>query len=237
MKVTGTLVFEPDRGADFRKTGKLKTLILDLPGRKHAEIARYYASQITAVLGPWCNLLEPMFGTHITVVRGNGDRFKDAACQSVVGQKLTVTLDPTTLQRTPWSGKNPAFWYMKVVSPELDDLRARLNVKPIFSYDAHLTVARESPDFFMHVRPPKYPVAVALAAAELIPGAVRGRKKGEARQSGNEELRGELLDFAARAHRDPTCTGHSLMALVYNHVKVPQSDWQRELLNLFKEAS
>jgi hypothetical protein len=233
MKVTGNLVFEPDRGADFRKTGKLKTLILDLPGKKHRELARYYAKLIELEHGPWCNLLEPMFGTHITVVRGNGDRFDEERCKQVVNSQITVELDPTTLQRTPWSGKNPAFWYMKVVSPELTNLRKLLQVKPIFSYDAHLTVARESLDFYMHTEPPRYPVAVALAAAELIPGVVRSRKKGEARQSGNEALKDELLRFAQRAHRDPFCNGEALQALVYEHVKVPTADWQRELLNLF----
>ena len=234
MKVTGHLVFEPDRGADFRKTGKLKTLILDLPGAKHRALAQYYIRLIEAEHGPWCNLMEPMFGTHITVVRGNGDRFLEADCKRLVGQHVTVTLDPTTLQRTPWSGKNPAFWFIKVVSPELQALRSLMHVKPIFSYDPHLTVAREGVDFFMHVKPPKYPYAVAMAAAELIPGTVRGRKKGEARQGGNEALRGELLDFAARMHRDPSCTGLELIKLVHNHIKVPTTDWQRELLNLFR---
>ena len=227
LKLTGRLVFEPDRGPGFKKAGKLKTLILDLPHCRG--IAHFYLNLIERELGPWCNLAAPMFGTHVTVVRGNGDRFDEAKLRSVVGRELTIMANPQTLERTPWSGSNPGFWTIEVVSRELHKLRADLGIKPIFSYKPHLTVARENLGFFMHARVPNDPLATALRCIEL-----------NDRNFANQELQRELRSFVHEYNLNPLCTGESLMRLVYKHIPSPapketaKRPWELDIVNLFR---
>lgn len=227
LQLTGHLVFAPDRGENFRKVGKLNTLILDLPHCKG--VAYYYLSLIERELGPWCNLSTPMFGNHVTVVRGNGDRFTEAKCKSVVGRELTVTVDPRKLERTPWSGQNSGFWTLEVVSSELQDLRAELNVKPIFPFKPHLTVARENSGFFMHARAPKDVLAAALKCLEL-----------NDRGFANQQLQRDLLDFVNGYNVNPLCTSEELMRLVYKHIPFPalkdqaKRPWEFDIVNLFR---
>lgn len=226
LQLTGRLVFAPDRGENFRKVGKRNTLILDLPHCRG--VAYYYMTLIERELGPWCNLSVPMFGSHVTVVRGNGDRFAEAKCKSVVGRELTVTVDPRKLERTPWSGSNPGFWTLEVITNELQDLRAELDVKSIFPFKPHLTVARENLGFFMHANVPKDPLATALECLKL-----------NDRDFANQQLQRELLDFVRSYRVNPLCTGEELMHLVYKHIPFPapkgkaKRPWEIDIVNLF----
>lgn len=230
LQLTGHLVFEPERGPGFKKAGKLKTLILDLP--RYYGAALYYKAQIERVLGPWCNLSTPMFGTHVTVVRGNGDRFDEALLRSVIGRPMTVVADPRLLERTPWSGANPGFWTIEVVSPELHDLRKSLKVKEIFTYRPHLTVARENSGFFMHAEAPQDPLEVASQCMRL-----NSKRKGK-QLLGNQQLQRELRDFVHGYRVNPLCTGEELMRLVYRHIAYPNPNkpWELDIVNLFRHA-
>lgn len=220
MRLSGHLMFKPDRGPGFKKAHKLSTLILDLP--KHKSLPYYYLNMLERELGPWSNLAVPMFGVHVTVIRSNGDRFDEAKLHALNSQPMTVIVDPTKLERTPWSGANPGFWTMSIVSEELENLRAKLGVKPIFPYRPHLTVARENLSFFMHVRWPADPLKAAKNALNLIPA-----------RGGNIGLQQDLRGFINGFYVNPLSTARELVALVYKHLSFPSRDWEHELLNLF----
>lgn len=228
LQLTGHLVFAPDRGENFRKVGKLKTLVLELEGQDG--LARFYRQQVYREYGPWCNLAPPLFGLHVTIIRGHGDKFDPAGPQALAGQRLSVLVDPQGLARTPWAKANPGFWYLPVISKQLDELRSRCRVKAVFPFHPHLTIGRENPAF-MHAKPPAYPYAVALRCLELIPSSQQ--KKGEV--TGNAQLTAELQAFAASALVNPLCTGDELMQLVARHIRLPaQKAWERAVLAIFE---
>jgi hypothetical protein len=224
FNLTGQLVFQPKRPKDFRKQNKLDTLVLEL--RECDDISKYFIKQIVTAHGPWTNLASPMFGMHVTVVRGNGDRFDSSKLAALNGKQLTIAVDPLSLERTPWSKDNPGFWTLRVISPAIEKLRAELGVKPIFPFKPHLTVARESGTFFMHSKDPKNVLIVAKQAASLIP-----------ERGGNQQLKQELQAFINAYRVDVSLSAKSLTALIYKYLAFPNKDWEYHILNLFKKET
>lgn len=132
-KVTGVLRYDPSRPG-FRKSHKLHTLVLEMP---RDQLDLYYQWFLEKKFGSWYALQRPMFGLHVTVIRG--DEFKKAD-RSIWGahcadQEITVEFNPTQL-RKKWQ-----FWSMPVRSKFLEDLRGDFGL-PKF-HDFHMTVARE----------------------------------------------------------------------------------------------
>jgi len=226
FNLTGKLVFQPQRPNDFRKQNKLETLVLELRGCN--DISKYYIKLIEQELGPWTNLASPMFGMHVTIVRGNSDRFDPKQLAKVSGQEMTVTVDPLTLERTPWSKNNPAFWTMEVKSPKIHQLRVSLGVKPIYDFLPHLTVARENGLFFMHAKLPSDPLKAAKRALELVPGH---------NSDGNQQLRADLKAFIGSYCVDVSADANRLVSIIHKHVNFPSKDWERAVLNLFKRKT
>ena len=68
IKLKGKLVYDPNRGADFKKTNKVRTLVLELP---RDQLDLYYQWFLTKEYGSWLTMQRPMYGTHVTVVKGN----------------------------------------------------------------------------------------------------------------------------------------------------------------------
>lgn len=225
LHLTGCLEFAPDRGADFRKVNKLKTLVLNL--ELADDIAAYYRKQVIVEYGPWCKLHPPMFGLHVTVIRGYGDSFDPTGLEKLTGQKLIISLKPCGLARTPWAKRQPGFWFLPVISKDIMKLRRRARVKAFLPFQAHLTIGRESPSF-MHAKPPAYPLAVALRCLELIPSPKA------VRETGNAQLINELQAFVNSCLVNPLFTGQELMMLIAKHVTPPpKKAWEAEILKLF----
>ena len=130
LKLDGTIIYQPNRGSDFKKKNKINTLIINFPYAN--DLSRYYIKLIEQELGPWTNLCVPMFGLHVTIIRGNTDLFDSNEFHQYNGKKWSILVDPTSLSRTSWSGKNPAFWTMNVQSKEINNFRK--NVKPIYPF-------------------------------------------------------------------------------------------------------
>lgn len=231
IELNGRLAFAPDRGDGFRKIGKLNTLVLELRGVD--SVAHYYRQQVLKEYGPWCNLAPPMFGLHVTVIRGYGDKFDEEQAAAEAGKPLTVYANPEGLARTPWAKKNPGFWYLPVRSKELTKIRQRCATKAVFPYEPHLTIGRESPAF-MHAKARTDVLSTAFKALKLVPDP---RKSGD-RETGNQQLIADLVTFLSSwfaTPRDPMCTGEELMKLIHRHVKLPVAKaWERQILNLFE---
>lgn len=232
LQLSGRLAFAPERGADFRKVGKLNTLVLEITGMD--AMAHYYREQVAREYGPWCRLAAPLFGLHVTVIRGYGDKFDHRLARAEAGATMTVKVDPRGLARTPWAKRNPGFWYLPVRSKELTALRKRCKVAAEWPFEAHLTIGREQPNF-MHARAPTNLLATAWTAFALIPSS---QPKERGAVTGNQQLKAELETFIAAYHarpRSPMCTSEELMKLISRHITLPvRKHWEQAILNLFK---
>lgn len=131
QKIKGRLVYEPNRGSDFRKTFKAKTLVLELP---NDQLDLYYQWFLEKKFGSWYKTQRPMFGLHVTVVRGDEKVKNAAAWKKHAGEEIVVEYNPVEL-RKKWQ-----FWSMPVRSSRLEQLRAELGLSAF--HDFHVTVAR-----------------------------------------------------------------------------------------------
>lgn len=134
LKTTGVLRYEPYR-KDFRKTHKQRTLILDL---KRDDLCRYYAWFLTRNYGTGYELQAPMYGPHVTIVRGD-ERFPQLQhWKKYEGKQLEIEYDPESLSKT-W-----AFWSIDVRKTiDLLFIRQELGLTP--NHNFHLTIGREYP--------------------------------------------------------------------------------------------
>jgi hypothetical protein len=135
LKLTGKLIYDPNRntewGGEFRKQHKLRTLILQLP---RDELDLYYQWFLQKKFGQWLDLQRPMYGKHITVVKGderirNLDKWK-----AHQGRKVEIEYSPRL--QPHWK-----FWCLPVRSPKLQELRNELGLSTDFKF--HITVGRQ----------------------------------------------------------------------------------------------
>lgn len=134
LKLRGTLRYEPYR-ADFRKTHKQKTLIVEL---KRDGMCDYYGWFLKRRYGEGYVLQSPMFGKHVTIVRGDEKLKHPEHWKKYEGRKIEIEYDPERVVKT-W-----AFWSIDV-RPSLDLLliRQELGLKATHSF--HITIGREYP--------------------------------------------------------------------------------------------
>lgn len=232
IKLTGNVIVNPKRPGDFRKNHKLKTVIVEFKGMG---LAHYYINMLERKYGPWMNLSPPMFGLHVTLVKGT-ETFNEQAAYDFQEKFKTLTLDidPTTLARTDWSKTQPGFWTMKVAGDLVPSFRRDLRVNADrFGLRPHLTVARENGVFFMPTRTPGHHELSALVEQALTLIPVRG---------GNHSLIADLGKFK-KLCGTKLVTGHDLIKLIHEHLNFPtvrkaapagQENWEQEVLNLFK---
>ena len=132
IKTTGKLAYDPTR-QEFRKTHKTRTLILELP---HDQMDLYYQWFLTKKYGQWIAMQRPMWGLHVTVVRGDEHISKEklGLWKKYQGQSIEVMYDPERI-KCHWK-----FWSVPVKSPRLEEIRAELGLKAF--HDFHITVGR-----------------------------------------------------------------------------------------------
>ena len=137
MKTKGKLVYDPKRGEDFRKQHKTKTLILEL---SKDQLDLYYQWFLTKKYGQWLTMQRPMYGLHVTVVRGDEKISQDKlkVWKKYQNQTIEIDYDPTKI-KIHWK-----FWSIPVYSKQLENIRAELGLKA--SHDFHMTIGRMYPD-------------------------------------------------------------------------------------------
>ena len=135
IRTQGRLVYEAPRGADFKKTFKLRTLTVDLP---YDDLSAYYRwfvmKRFALVLSP------PMFGLHVTVVRGNEKIPNVDAWKKHQGEIVTFEYSPKPHVQY-------GFWTLPVRSPRMVQLRKELGLNEVTAgpHSLHLTFGRVAP--------------------------------------------------------------------------------------------
>ena len=128
-KLQGRLVYEPPR-PDLKKTFKAKTLIVQLPFDDLANLYRWFVKQKYFV-----SLNPPMWGNHVTVVRGDERVPNSLLWKKHAGEFVEFEVVPHLYK--VWD-----FWALPVYSTRLSELRSELGLK-VF-HEMHLTIGRET---------------------------------------------------------------------------------------------
>jgi hypothetical protein len=129
FKLKGRLVYEPPR-ADFKKAFKTKTLIVELP---FDDLANYYISQVSRKY--LVRLDPPMWGNHVTVVRGDEKPKNMEAWKKHEGEIVEFEVSPHVY-------RNWDFWALPVRCKRLFEIREELGLK-VF-HEMHVTIGRET---------------------------------------------------------------------------------------------
>ena len=155
LKTKGRLIYDPVR-RDLKKTHKERTLIIELP---RDDLDLYYQWFLRKQLGSWFDhelrvqevfnqqqsalvkigeniplVTRPMWGKHVTVVRGDETGHKSPNWGKYQGQEVDVYYG-VDLKKT-WK-----FWSIPVKGDGLFEIRRELGLKAF--HDFHITVARE----------------------------------------------------------------------------------------------
>ena len=131
LKTTGRLVYEPDRGQDFKKAYKQRTLVAELPWD---DLDLYYQWFLRKRYGEYPRLARPMFGKHVTIVRGDERGFTSPNWKKHEGETLDIYYVPD-LELTF------KFWSLPVKGDGLFELRRELGLTAF--HDFHITIARQ----------------------------------------------------------------------------------------------
>lgn len=126
FKATGTLVYDPVAG----KAQNPWWVIMECP----KDIIEYYHHWITTVEG--IKLNKPLFGAHISVVRGEEPpiEFKEKWKQQN-GKELAFAYKHEV-------ENNGEYWWLRVRCPALNELRKELGLNAEVEFDFHLTIGR-----------------------------------------------------------------------------------------------
>lgn len=130
LKTTGKLVYDPTR-KDLRKTFKSRTLIVELPWD---DLDLYYQWFLLKRYGTWFQTQRPMWGKHVTIVRGDEKGYLSPNWGKHAGRKVDVYYSPEVSRK--WK-----FWSLPVKGEGLEELRVELGL--VAKHDFHLTFARQ----------------------------------------------------------------------------------------------
>lgn len=130
IKTRGRLSYDPVR-KDLRKTYKQRTLVVELP---RDELDLYYQWFLKKKYGSWFELQRPMWGKHVTVVRGDEKGHDSASWEKHEGETIELFYSP--LLENKWK-----FWSLPVRGDELFWLREELGL--VAAHNFHITVARQ----------------------------------------------------------------------------------------------
>lgn len=130
-KLTGKLQYEPHR-QDFKKSFKARPLIVQFP---YDDLSAYYRWFIERKYG--LKLQAPMFGCHVTIVRGDEPGWKAKNWKKYEGHKLTVEVSPLVY-------KQRIFWALPIRCQRAHEIRHELGLRNF--HNLHLTIGREYPE-------------------------------------------------------------------------------------------
>lgn len=232
MLLKGIITVNPPRPEDFRKVHKLNTVVLELKCR---DTAPYFIDLLQREHGPWLRLAPPMFGLHVTLVKGT-EKFDLQRAKQLEGRELALEADISTLERTEWSGDRPGFWCINVNRKPVDQLRKQLAVKTdAYGLIPHVTVAREQ-EFFMQAKQMSNAEAYRMIYSMLavIPRA-------QAYRGSNYPL---IKDLEQLRSTPALVTRDNLLGLVARHIPIPRdreqaypgfnTRWEHDLVQLFR---
>ncbi len=141
IQVTGKLVYDPARDVSvtneavkFKKVHKQRTLVVELPW---SQLHLYYQWFLRKNFGSWFELQPPMYGLHVTVVKGNehiNPKFMKF-WKKYDGQEIEISYDPSKIE-CHWK-----FWSIDVVSPRLFEIRKELGLNDF--HRMHITIGRQ----------------------------------------------------------------------------------------------
>lgn len=135
VKLKGILRYDPYRGSNFKKTHKLRTLVIEI---KPGALTEYYQYVLRKKYGTYIDLSPPMFGYHVTVVSGKERDFDLTHWGKYNNQEIEIEYDSETLT------SKYGFWYLDVVpSIQLKAIRKELGLRENFEF--HLTIGRNTP--------------------------------------------------------------------------------------------
>lgn len=230
VKLRGTVSYDPPRPDEFKKKNKLRTMVIDLDAKN---LDLYFHKLIAAKHGPWVNLLRPMYGVHVTVVKGNEGVRDMTAWKSHEGERIEIDLAPETLHRTVGftmaiKGKEErvpfGFWTVDVKGDNLRKFRKELGMKEDNNW--HVTVAREHTDFRVGIVPRDRLAEVLDRVVKIIP--FRG---------GNQTLEADLKAFRANLNLFGVgdLDGREFERVLHRNVPNPHAPWELEIINVLKE--
>lgn len=130
FKLTGILKYDPHRPG-FRKTHKSRTLIVDFA---RDDFDLYYQWFLTKKFGTWLTIQRPMFGKHVTIVRGDELGFKNFNWGKYEGGKIEVMVSPCL-------NRNYSFWVLPTKCEDGINIRRELGLKNLHNF--HLTIGRQ----------------------------------------------------------------------------------------------
>lgn len=139
IKLQGRLVYDPARSftrvdgqvVNLRKQYKARTLIVDLP---RDGLWRFYQWILKTKYGTWLELESPMWGTHITVVRGDEEAWKHP-------RWLAHKDELVELEYSPILQYHFGFWSLPVRGKRLEALRLELDLTRHHNF--HITIGRQ----------------------------------------------------------------------------------------------
>lgn len=148
FKTMGRIEYDPirtptddrNRAKEFRKGHKVRTCIVQLP---YDGLDMYYRWLLERKYGTWMKLAPPMFGKHVTIVKGDElqktlkshERIEDRypAWKKHTGKKIEVIYSNELKNTGP-------FWYLPVEKKNLLEIREELGLS--CSYEFHITIGR-----------------------------------------------------------------------------------------------
>lgn len=219
LKTTGKLSYVDERaltdGKAFKKTWKSRTLIANLP--RHCHLDQYYIWLLTRRFGPWAELTRPLFGLHVTIIRGD-ERF-DQRYEELWGRWAGTKID---IEYNPIPQLNWRFWSLEARSNEFGELRERFGLNPVINF--HITVARANTSIMMSKNARKRdPEMVIRELLKQIPGGRGGRYdfRKDLERTASEIKLGFLRGTQA---------WDRIIEIVFAHLPKPQADWEAQVV-------
>lgn len=131
IKTQGRLAYDPARH-EFKKMYKTRTLIAEMA---RDELDLYYQWFLKKKYGDWLRLQRPMWGRHVTVVRGN----EQVPCLDLWKKHAGEIVE---FEYSPMLEHKFGFWSLSVRGDELQALRVELGLMKIY-HNFHVTIGRQ----------------------------------------------------------------------------------------------
>lgn len=127
----GKLVYEPVRPDNFKKTYKKQTLVAEL---RRDSMDLYYQWFLRKQHGSWIDLQRPMYGLHVTVVKGTEPLPNPSAWKKHAGKLVNFEVSPLV-------ERAGIYWHLPVRCELFNQIRSELGL--LTDYPYHITIGRQ----------------------------------------------------------------------------------------------